>query len=269
MIPAMTKKLGVALAVALAAVLACATPALAGELKYTMHIEAKAAASGANDPMSQMAGGMISQMFPPGGIDQIVTAGEKGMRSEQKQEFAGMKAGAVMLIKPDGTQYVLDPAAKTYYKMPVMPAEMAAMFKPKVGATKTGVFETIDGMKCERVTMNMTMPIPGIDPSQLPPGMPAELPIVFEMWLSDAVKLPAGAGGAAMSGLVKQFGLDQLPELKKLGADPRLPVKTVLSLFGVDMVMTAKDIKTESAASDFFDIPKDYKEVPAPGGGGL
>jgi len=261
----MTKKL----VVALVAVLAFAAPALAADLKYTLHIEAKAAANGAGDPMSQMAGGMISQMFPPGGIDQVVVAGDKGMRSEQKQEFAGMKAGAVMLVKADGTQYVLDTVAKTYYKMPPVPAEMAAMFKPKVVSTKTGVFETIDGIKCERITMNMAMPLPGIDPSQLPPGMPTELPIVFEMWLSDSVKLPGGSGGSATSGLMKQFGLDQLPEWKKMGADPRLPMKTVLSLFGVDMVMTAKDVKTEAAAADLFEIPKDYKEVPPPGGGGF
>lgn len=261
----MTKKL----VVAVAAVLAFAAPALAADLKYTMHIEAKPAANGAGDPISQMASGMLTQMFPPDGIDQLVVASEKGMRAEQKQEFAGVKAGAVMLIKPDGTQYVLDPVAKTYYKMPAIPAEMAAMFKPKVVSTKPGVFETIDGMKCERVTVNMAMPLPGMDPSQLPPGMPTELPIIFEMWLSDSVKMPAGAAGTSLNGLMKQFGLDQLPELKKFGADPRLPVKTVLSLFGVDMIMSAKEIKTESAASDLFDIPKDYTEVPPPGGRGF
>jgi len=246
---------------------ALASPVSAGELKYTMHLEAKPAANASNDPMSAMAGGMISQMFPPGGIDQVVVAGDKGMRSEQKQDFGGMKAGFVMLVKPDGTQYVLDPVAKTYYKMPAMPPEAAAMMaqmNPKVTLGKTGVFETIDGMKCERITMNMTMGIPGMDPSQLPPGVPSELKMTLDMWLSDAVKLPASAAAASMSAL-KQFGFDQLPELKKLSSDGRLPVKTVMSMFGVEMIMTVKDVKTEAVAPTLFEIPKDYKEIPPPG----
>lgn len=263
----MTKKL----VVALIAALACATPALAAELKYTLHMEAKAAANAPSDPMSAMAGGMLTQMLPPGGLDQVVIAGEKGFRSEQKQEMGPIKAGSVILVKPDGTQYMLDPAAKTYYKMPAMPADMAGMFaqmNPKVNVGKMGVFETVDGMKCEHVSMTMSFAIPGIDPSQLPPGVPTELSMAMDMWLSDSVKLPASSGTASL-GMIKQFGFDQLPELKKLSGDGRLPVKAVISMFGVEMIMTAKDIKTESVAADLFEIPKDYKEVPPPGGGGL
>src|SRR3982750_1420939 len=119
----MTKKL----VVALVALVAFASPTFAGELKYTMHMEVRAQANAPNDPMSAMAGGMIGQMFPPGGVDQVIIAGDKGMRSEQKQEMGPIKAGSITLIKPDGTQFVLDPTAKTYYKQPPMPAEMAAM----------------------------------------------------------------------------------------------------------------------------------------------
>jgi len=70
------------LVVALVAVLALVAPLSAAELKYTMHMEVKPAANAASDPMSAMAGGMLAQMFPPGGLDQTVIAGEKGMRSE-------------------------------------------------------------------------------------------------------------------------------------------------------------------------------------------
>ena len=246
------------LVVALVALIAFASPSFAGELKYTMHTEAKAAANASSDPMSAMAGGMLTQMFPPGGLDQTVIAGDKGIRAEQKQDLGPMKAGSVMLVKPDGTQYVLDPVAKTYYKMPAAPADMAAMFaqmNPKVTVGKTGVFETIDGMKTEHLTLNIAM---------TPPGMPMELSMAVALWMSDSVKVPAGAGSVQTS-LLKQFGLDQLPELKTMTADGRLPVKTVVSMFGVDIVMTVKDIKTEAADPALFDIPKDYKEVPPPG----
>lgn len=233
---AMRKKL----LVSLVALMALVSPVSAAELKYTMHMEAKPAANAANDPMSAMAGGMISQMFPAGGLDQMVIAGDKGVRSEQKQEFGGMKAGTVTLIKPDGTQYVLDASTKTYWKQATVPAEVTAMMaqmNPKVTIGKTGVFETINGMKCERITMNMAMAIPGVDPSQLPPGMPTELTMVYEVWLTDAVKMPPAAGA--------------------------------MSMFGVEMIMESRDIMTEAAAPELFEIPKDYKEVPAPGGGGL
>ncbi|TAK16329.1 MAG: DUF4412 domain-containing protein [Acidobacteria bacterium] len=258
----MTKKL----VVALVAALAFSAPLRAAELKYTMHMEAKAAANAANDPMSQMAGGMIAGMFPAGGLDQVVIAGEKGVRSEQKQDFAMMKAGSVVLIKPDGTQFVLDPSTKTYWKQPLMPAEAAAMFaqmNPKLTVGPRGTFETFDGMKCEHLTLTMTMGIPGVDPSQLPPGMPAEISMTYDVWLTDAVKMPAAASTMSM-GMLKQFGFDQMPDLKALTTDGRMMVKGVMSMFGVEMIMTSKGITTESVAPELFDVPKDYKEVPPP-----
>lgn len=257
------------LLVAFVALVAVASPVSAAELKYTMHMEAKSAANAASDPMSAMAGGMISQMFPAGGLDQMVIAGDKGVRSEQKQEFGGMKAGTVMLIRPDGTQYVLDASTKTYWKLPAVPAEvtgMMAQMNPKVTIGKRGGIETINGMKCERITMNMSMAIPGVDPSQLPPGMPTELTMVYDVWLTDAVKMPAAAG-AMSTGMLKQFGFDQMPELKKLSTDGRMMVKGVMSMFGVEMIMESRNITTEVAAPELFEIPKDYKEVPPPGGG--
>jgi hypothetical protein len=143
---------------------------------------------------------------------------------------------------------------------------MLAQMNPKVTVGKGGVFETIDGMKCEKVSLTMTMGIPGVDPSQLPPGMPTEITMAADFWLTDAVKVPTTAAAASL-GALKQFGFDQMPELKKLAGDGRMMVKSVMTMFGVEMIMTSKDIKTEAAAADLFEIPKDYKEVPAPGGG--
>lgn len=266
MIPDMAKKLIGALVV----VLGLVAPLRAAELKYTMHMEAKPAANAANDPMSAMAGGMIGQMFPAGGIDQMVIAGEKGVRSEQKQAFAGMKAGTIVLIKPDGAQYILDPAAKTYWKQPAMPAEatqMMAQMNPKVTVGKRGEFETIDGMKCEHLVMNMSMALPGVDPAQLPPGMPTELTMKYDVWLTDAVKMPAAASAMSM-GMLKQFGFDQMPELKSLSSDGRMMIKGVMSMFGMELTMVSAGITTAPAAPELFEIPKDFKEVPAPGRGG-
>jgi hypothetical protein len=250
---------------ALFAVVAAAMPAAAAELKYTMHVEAKPAAVVPTDPMSAMAGGMISEMFPPGGLDQLVLAGERGVRSVQQQEFGGTKAGTIALIKPDGTQYIIDPSTKTYVKQPPVPEEVTAMMaqmKPRVTVGERGQFETINGMKCERLIMNVAMAIPGVDPSQLPPGVPTEITMTYTMWLTDAVKMPTPAASLSTA-MLKQFGFDQMPELKKLTGDGRMMLKGVMSMFGVEMIMTSTGISTEDAPADLFEIPADYKEVPA------
>ena len=91
--------------------------------------------------------------------------------------------------------------------------------------------------------------------------------MAYDVWLSDTVKMPAAAATMSM-GMLKQFGFDGMPELKKLSADGRMMVKGVMSMFGVEMVLESKDSKTEAVAPELFEIPKDYKEVPPPGGGG-
>ena len=252
----MVRKLIVSVVLALSVIVP-----LNAEVKYTMHMEARMSANAANDMMAQMAGPMMMQMFPAGGIDQLVIAGERGMRSEQKQAFANMKAGTVTLVKPDGSIVMLDPSSKTYWKQPT-PAEAAAMLggmKPDVKITKRGEFETINGMKAEHMLLTITMAIPGVDPSQLPPGMSPELSMTYDVWMTDAVKMPPGAAALASSAM-KQFGMGDMKELN----DGRMMLKGVMTMFGVEIVMTSTGFSTEPAAADLFEIPKDYKEVPAP-----
>jgi len=220
------------------------------------------APGGGSDPISQMAGGMLTQMFPAGGIDQTIVAGEKGMRSEQKQAFANMKAGAVTLIRPDGSTIMLDPSTKTYWKQPAISADVAAMMggaAPEIKVAKRGVFETINGMKCEHLTLSMTIALPGLDPSQLPPGMSPDLTMMYDVWLTDAIKVPAAASSLSAT-LVKQFGMSNVKEL----SDGRMMMKGVMTMFGVQIAMTSSAVTTEDVAADFFEIPKDYKEVPSP-----
>lgn len=235
---------------------------LSAEVKYTMHMEARMAANASNDPMAQMAGPMMMQMFPAGGIDQIVLAGEHGVRSEQKQAFATMKAGMVTLMKEDGSMFMLDPSTKTYWKQSAMPAEAAGMMagmKPQIKVVKRGEFETINGMKAEHLVLSMTMAIPGVDPSQMPPGMSPEISMGYEVWMTDAVKMPKGATKMAAS-TMKQFGMGDVKELN----DGRMLLKGIMTTFGVEIVMTATGFSNEASAADLFEIPKDYKEVPAP-----
>jgi len=86
--------------------------------------------------------------------------------------------------------------------------------------------------------------------------------MTYDMWLTSDVKMPM-SGASTSTMILKQFGFDQLPELKKLTGDGRMMIKGVISLFGVEMRMTTTAISTETAAASLFEIPADCKEVPA------
>jgi hypothetical protein len=253
----MVRKLVVSIGLALLAIVP-----LRADTKYTMHMETRMAAGGGNDPMSQMAGGMLTQMFPAGGIDQVVVTGDKGTRTEMKQAFANFKAGTVTLMRPDGSMVMLDPTSKTYWKQAAMSAEATAAMAgmaPQVKVAKRGVFETVNGMKAEHLTLTMTMAIPGVDASQLPPGMAPDFTMSYDVWLTDAVKGSAGASALSAT-MLKQFGMSNVKEL----SDGRMMLKGVMSMFGVEIVMTTSAVTNEPAAASLFEIPADYKEVPSP-----
>jgi hypothetical protein len=255
----MVKKLFV-----VAAVLLTVVVPLRADVRYTLHMEVRQASSGGGDQLSMMMGAMLTQMFPPGGVDQLVVSGPLGVRTEQKQAFAGMPAGLITIVKADGQTFMLDPAAKTYSKQPIVPAEASAAMagmKPDIKVTKTGKFETIEGMKAERVDMAMSMPMPGMDAAtlaQMPPGFPTKIDLKMEMWVTDAIKQPAGAASMTES-LMKQFGLTDVKDLN----DGRTMIKGVMSMMGIEMVFTTKGFSNEAAPASLFEIPKDYKEVAA------
>ena len=245
-------------------------PAAAG-LKYTVHMEVRQAANAPQDPMSQMMANVMGNIFPPGGIDQAVSVSEKGVRTEQRQAFSGMPAGTVLVTKADGSGVGMDPAAKTFWKQPNATdaaanalAQMGGA-KPDVKVKKTGEFETIDGMKAERVNVSLGLPLP-IDPSQVPPGFPTQLSVTMDVWLTDAVKSPI-AGSATTNEMLSKLLPDQ-SALKDLN-DGRFMLKQIMNMFGLELVTTVKDVVKADVADTLFDVPKDFKEVPPPGGGGF
>jgi hypothetical protein len=246
-------------------------PPTAAGLKYTVHLEVRQAAGGSQDQLSMLMANVMSNLIPPGGVDQAVSVSDKGTRAEQKQAFSGLPAGAVLLTRPDGSGVGMDPAAKTFWKQPtgtdVAANALAQMggAKPDVKVKKTGEFETIDGMKAERVNVTLGLPLP-MDPAQLPPGFPTQLTITMDVWVTDAIKSPV-TGSAASNELLAKF-LPDPTALKDLN-DGRFMLRQVMSMFGLEIVTTVKDVVKGDVADTLFDVPKDYKEVPPPGGGGL
>jgi hypothetical protein len=231
-------------------------------------MEARQSATPSSDPIAALLGPAIMQSFPAGGIDQSVSVGEKGVRAEQKQSFGGIPAGAVTLTRPDGSAVVLDPAAKTFWKMPSA-ADAGAMMqqlgmKPDFKVTKPGEFETIDGMRAERVNVTITMSMPGMDPA-MASGL-GQMGVGIDRWLTDAIKAPAGVT-TMDDAMIAKLGVGDIKALKDLN-DGRFMMKQVMKLFGIEVVTTVKNVAKAELADALFDVPKEFKETAPPGGGG-
>ena len=249
----------------LAAVLAavCVAP-LSAELKYTVRMELKKSATPAKaDPRMEMIGGVVTQMMVPGGsIESTFTIGDRGIRVEWNKPMPGIPAGAVMLQRPDGTAVVIDPAAKTFYKLPV---DQLAQLQSGINVTLTKTADTavISGKKTEKYTFRITMPLPGITPGQAPAGIPAEIALEGDAFIAAEYKAYT-AKTAKMAGL-GGFGLERL-------AAEGLSMRQVLrsSLFGAEEIESSVTTVAEvTVPASLFAVPAGFKEVPPPGIGGL
>lgn len=241
---------------------AIATP-LRAELKYTMHLEAKPsstpAAAPAN-PLTAMIGGIVvNTIAPAGGMDMTVTIGDRGARMEYPHAYMVIPAGGVALARPDGTMVVLDPAKRTYWRMAKPDMSMfAAAGGPKVTVTRTGEFGTVSGVRAERATIEIRLPLPLPAGVQAPAGIPTEIVMTGEAWLSQQFKSYAKAAASLVGSDV--LGLDTI-------ASEGFMMRSVLhgELLGdreLESVVTAIG-ETDVPASS-FDIPAGYTETAVP-----
>lgn len=254
---------------------------LGADLKVTskMTVRAVPGAAPATDMMSRAMGPMLLQLFGgTEGIEMIQTSNEDGRsRMEYKQAFAGMPAGAVIVTRADGSAAGFDPAAKTWWKvpglgdMPPEAAEMMAQMKPTITTKKSGQFETIAGLRAERVTLSLRMAIPlPPEAAQLPQEFLAMMPSEFifegDAWVSPQfAKYTAALAKSSMMGPMQQFGFD------KLMADLEgLSVKQVMRmnlLAGYEMETLVTSAVEETVPASAFEVPAGFKEVPMPDGG--
>jgi hypothetical protein len=195
-------------------------------------------------------------------VDQTVYMAEQGMRTEIKQAMAGMPAGTVLITTADGSKFGFDPAAKTFWKVAkAAPDALAALgAQPSIKVNKTGEFEAVNGMKAEKIVVTISIPLPGIDPANLPPGFPSELGLTMTAWMTDAVKAPKSQSALDLGALSGMAG----GALKELANDGRFTVKTLMQGFGIELETTTKDITTADAPASMFVVPDGFKEVPQP-----
>ncbi|MGE5835077.1 MAG: DUF4412 domain-containing protein [Acidobacteriota bacterium] len=243
---------------------------LDAELKFTLHTDLNRIEGVTPNDWSALISQLAGNVVPAGGVDHVVLVGDKAMRMEQKQTFAGMPAGMITLYR-DGARYGINPAAQTFWKYPPQLGadELKAMAgrKPEVKVVKSGQVQTINGMRAEQVTTTLTMPMPGEIGASGARGLPGELMVTFDVWVTASVKPPAGWVPLIDQEILSRLGLSSPQSF----TDNRFPLKAVVRVNlvnAMEVLMTVKDIANQDVPDSVFEIPKGYKEVSPRGGRG-
>jgi hypothetical protein len=236
-----------------------AAPA-AAELKYTMAVTARPAAAPAappTNPLLSMLGPILVGMLAPGGAVQArAIVGDAGARFEYDKAVALVPAGAAMIVRADGSVFVIQPAEKTYWRV-TPPAGAAAA--PIVKVDRQGAFETIAGVRSERAAIHIQVALPLPADAALP-GLPSEVAIAGDAWLADQYKKYAALASAfgAMLGA---------PAARPL-ASAGFPMRAILrsELFGaqeIETLVTSIE-EVDGVPAGTFDVPDGFTEVDPP-----
>ncbi|MEO6223434.1 MAG: hypothetical protein ABIP90_09295 [Vicinamibacterales bacterium] len=260
-------------------VFALCTAPLRAELKVTSRMVARqvANAPAGNDMVAATVGPMLTQMYGgTEGVEMTLTLHEDGrMRTDYVGAFAGMPAGAVVLMRTDGTSVGFDAKAQTWWKM-VDPAaglaDMMAQLKPEVTTKRTGESAQVAGLKAERISMNLRMALPRPPGTEnLPPEIlamiPSELKMEGDMWVAPVhAKYMKSMLKALSQGPMAGMGLE-----KMMGDVQGLTVRQVMRLSilaGYELETLVSKVVEEDVPDSVFDLPTAYKEIPMPTGSG-
>jgi len=267
--------------VAAVVVFALCTAPLGAELKVTSKVVARPPADGSTstDLIGALVGPMITEMFGgTEGVEMTITMHEDGRtRTDYVGAFAGMPAGAVVIVRADGSSVGFDAKAQTWWKM-VNPmddpgtAAGLAQLKPVVSNQRTGEFATIAGFKAERVSVTMQTDIP-MQPGaqQLPPQMqamiPKEIRVDGDAWVAPVhVKYMKTMAKVIAPGPLAGVGLDKLFN-DLLGLSVRMVMRLNI-LKGWELETLVSKVVEEDVPDTVFDLPAGYKEIPMPTGSG-
>lgn len=243
---------------------------LHAELKYTMEMKQNKienAPESSNQLLAMMGQQALQQILPNGTAKMIYIVGEKGIRTEFVTGGMGLASGSVSIMKPTGEMFMLTPANKTYWKTTV--AQAAGMMAqagitPEVQVTRTGELATVGGLKTEKVTMALSIPLP-IPPealSQLPPGFPTTLKMQIDNWIATERYKEYAAMASKGNSILSSFGIDPT---KIDGITMRALMRA--DIFGpVEIESVITEIGEEAVAASLFEVPADFKLVPGPGG---
>jgi hypothetical protein len=224
---------------------------LHAELKYTLRMDVKkstAKPSAPADPGLAGLGVMVTDMLLPGGSVELgVTTGERGTRIEPNKGFAGMPAGTVVLVRPDGSITGFDPAAKTFWRSPAPDAGGGIQAKTR----RTGEISSVSGERVERVTFQMTLPLGSS-------GKTPPITLEGEAWVAERFKKYSASKYSGLTGALALF------QLADLGLSMRQVIRGQI-LGDREIEALVSKVAEEPVAPSLFDVPAGFKEVPGPG----
>lgn len=238
---------------------------LRAELKYTMRIHAQPSSVATpvpSNPLVAMISSVVTgTLAPEGGLELTITTGEKGTRVDYPRAYTIIPAGGATLLQADGSMVVLDTARRTYWKMAKPDFSALGGATPVVTITRTGSSDVVAGVRAERATFEIRMPLPIPPGTQLPEGIPTEIRMSGEAWVAPQYKQYSKLAAGLLGG-INAFGAETL-------AAEGLMMRSVLrgELLGnqeLESVITT--IAETPAPASIFAIPAGYTEVPPPSG---
>ena len=239
-------------------VLFVAAPAGA-DLRYTTHVEArKLQTAGTADPLLGILGGMLMNLMASG--DTTTVIGSNGARVETKSAIGPVPAGAAILLR-SGAALVINPQDQTYWALPGIPGGTLALMDPQMSSKRTGEFGMVAGLRAERITYSVALNVPVPANVQLPGSLPRTLTMDGEMWVTDEYKTYASALAAVTNVAVPGISVGVFG-----GSADGLIVRQITrsALLGFEIEYTVSDVVEGPVASDLFQVPAGYREIPPP-----
>ena len=231
---------------------------VAAELRYTTHAEARRLPGVPADPLTGAFGAMLTDLLPKLRMTTIV--GEAGVRVEVEADVGPLPSGSVVLLK-EGSAFVLNPRDQTFWTIPASTGAALASLNPQASSMRTGEFETVAGLRAERVTYTLMLTLPLPPGVQLPLGFPQTFTLDGEMWVADQFKAYAEALAAtplAATGLnAGAFG-----GLASEGLIVRQIARS--DFFGYEFEFIVSDVTEVPVSPDLFEVPAEFREVAPP-----
>jgi hypothetical protein len=253
-------------AAAMLALLMGAGAPLNAELKIVSRTTTRTAATPpdpAPPPEYALFSEMMVQMIAPNeAVDMTALIGEKGARIEYTQSTFGMPAGVVLLVQPNGDLAMLDPKQRIYMK--ITRNESVDMWsqlgsQPVTSYKRTGEFQTIAGVKTERIAFEWHWPrtLPPEEKKLLSPNTPEAIVLTGDVWVAvDRFKQYTPMAVRTNGGLSSLGMTKLLEEGVALRSLIRLPTSA-----GHEIETIVTSLAEERAPASLFAIPAGYKLV--------
>ena len=195
------------------------------------------------------------------GLETTIRIRNGTARIDSSRAVTGIPPGSYWLTQADGATVVVTPSTKTYYRLPALPSPPSAPGgEPTWTTTRTGERSEMLGFPVERVKSEMRIPIDL--PPELREAMPAEmrdLTVAIDAWVTSALSMK----GLSHAMMPINMSPSQ-PHIK--GAFDGLALRQVvrLPMLPAEIETAVVSISRSSLENALFDIPSDFREVPAP-----